>query len=448
MPTAAINKRSVDAAKPGPKKIILWDKDLKGFGLKITPAGGKIYVYQYRLALPGTADRTPPSLYTLGPHGSPWTPATARKEAERVAALVALGTDPNAERRTRIFDFKETKRVAAERARRDSMSKFALVAERWLDHLQQSGKSDGYYKTSRWAVRSHLVPALGEKPIDQIDADDIQAVINAIPSERAQTRLTVHDTVFAIYKWAMSSTGGRIAQKNVVSDVDRPPKPKGRKRFLTDAELATVWRAAGTLEPVWTAFYRIGILTAKRRSEIDKMVWQELDQVTKEWLIPGERVKNEVEDLVTLSDSMMDQLDTLARTSGNSIPNNCKWPSSGYVLTRNGKAAIGNHSKAKRLLDGAAIQIRNGEPLEPWIFHDLRRTLVTGMQRMGVRLEVTEALLNHTGTSRGGIAGVYHKHDWKPEKREALARWAAHVLHIVAIAEGENVISLDATMRA
>ena len=64
---------------------------------------------------------------------------------------------------------------------------------------------------------------------------------------------------------------------------------------------------------------------------------------------------------------------------------------------------------------------------------DLRRTVATGLQRLGVRLEVTEAVLNHISGSRGGIAGVYQRHDWAAEKRAALDSWAAHVL---AIAKG------------
>src|ERR1700739_5163212 len=82
-------------------------------------------------------------------------------------------------------------------------------------------------------------------------------------------------------------------------------------------------------------------------------------------------------------------------------------------------------------------------PLVPWSVHDLRRTVATGLQRLGVRLEVTEAVLNHISGSRGGIAGVYQRHDWAAEKRAALDAWAAHVASIV---EGRptagNVVTL------
>jgi hypothetical protein len=75
--------------------------------------------------------------------------------------------------------------------------------------------------------------------------------------------------------------------------------------------------------------------------------------------------------------------------------------------------------------------------------HDLRRTVATGLQRLGVRLEVTEAVLNHISGSRGGIAGVYQRHDWAVEKRAALDAWADHIASVV---EGRltsgNVVTL------
>ena len=82
-------------------------------------------------------------------------------------------------------------------------------------------------------------------------------------------------------------------------------------------------------------------------------------------------------------------------------------------------------------------------PLVPWTIHDLRRTVATGLQRLGVRLEVTEAVLNHISGSRGGIAGVYQRHDWAPERRAALDAWAAHVLAIVEQrTAADNVVKL------
>jgi hypothetical protein len=63
------------------------------------------------------------------------------------------------------------------------------------------------------------------------------------------------------------------------------------------------------------------------------------------------------------------------------------------------------------------------------------------MQRLGVRFEVTEAILNHVGSARSGVAGVYQRHDWKDEKRAALKAWAAHVTGLIIQSES-NVVQL------
>ena len=83
-------------------------------------------------------------------------------------------------------------------------------------------------------------------------------------------------------------------------------------------------------------------------------------------------------------------------------------------------------SKAKSALETAS-------GVSGWWLHDLRRTLATGLQRLGVRLEVTEAVLNHLSGSRAGVVGIYQRHDWAEEKRAALDAWSAHLL---AAAEG------------
>ena len=111
-------------------------------------------------------------------------------------------------------------------------------------------------------------------------------------------------------------------------------------------------------------------------------------------------------------------------------------------------------SKAKRALDNAIVNARAKDataagtipaPLTPWSVHDLRRTVATGLQRLGVRLEVTEAILNHISGSRGGIAGVYQRHDWADEKRAALGAWAAFVLSVIDGRDADdNVVTLTA----
>ena len=90
MSTTKITKRTVDAAQASDRGIWIWDSEVRGFGLKITPGGQKIYVVQYRTG----GRETPMRRYTIGKHGSPWTPATARQEADGIKARVTQGEDP------------------------------------------------------------------------------------------------------------------------------------------------------------------------------------------------------------------------------------------------------------------------------------------------------------------------------------------------------------------
>lgn len=85
----------------------------------------------------------------------------------------------------------------------------------------------------------------------------------------------------------------------------------------------------------------------------------------------------------------------------------------------------------KRLLDGndSVTDIRS---IAPWRFHDLRRSLATGLQRQGARFEVIEAILNHKSGERSGVAGVYQRYGWHEEMRVTLEDWGAHIDKIVA----------------
>lgn len=112
-------------------------------------------------------------------------------------------------------------------------------------------------------------------------------------------------------------------------------------------------------------------------------------------------------------------------------------PRSAFVFP--GRAgAFNGFGKAKAALDEAC-------GIEGWRLHDLRRTVATGLQRLGVRLEVTEAVLNHVSGSRAGIVGIYQRHDYASEKRAALVGWASHVMAVVEAKEpARNVTPLRA----
>ena len=78
-----------------------------------------------------------------------------------------------------------------------------------------------------------------------------------------------------------------------------------------------------------------------------------------------------------------------------------------------------------------ALDKKLGPDFQPWTLHDCRRTFATNMAKLGVRLEVTEKLLNHVSGSTGGIVGVYMKYNFESEMRDAVVRWETKLSQIV-----------------
>jgi len=89
-----------------------------------------------------------------------------------------------------------------------------------------------------------------------------------------------------------------------------------------------------------------------------------------------------------------------------------------------GAAPFANFSKEKRRLDGLS------EVLD-WRLHDLRRTMISGMARLGVAPHIADKILNHASGTISGVAAVYQRHEFMREREDALERWSAHVEHIL-----------------
>jgi integrase len=221
----------------------------------------------------------------------------------------------------------------------------------------------------------------------------------------------------ATFGWALRR--GSVAS-NPFINLPVAPTTK-RERVLSDDELASLWRA--TSGESFNGIVRLLILSGQRRDEVAGMTWAELSGDLSTWTIPASRAKNGAIHIVPLSEPAQELLRSLPKFDGLVFPGL--------------RGAFNGWSKAK-----AALDARSG--VTNWRLHDLRRTMATGLQRLGVRLEVTEQVLNHIAGSRAGIVGVYQRHDFAAEKRAALEAWGEHVM---AIVEGKgaanNVISLS-----
>lgn len=421
---AKLTKALIDGLRPDPKRdLFVWDEGkgaVTGFGFKVTPAGGRSFVLQYRVR--GTAqDRR----IKIGKYGD-WTLELARVRARELKREVDAGRDPIELRAEANRNREESKRLSVDRA-------FNALADRFLDQYENGTKKNGSKRSPGTVDGMRLAlnffrGRFGDDRIDQITAEQIDAALDAIPA--AQTARRRNTAVYGeqIFTWALRK---RLIDESPFTLISKPPIVAARDRWLRDDELALIWRASRRLEYPYGPLYRLLILTGQRREEVAAMRWEELDRKTREWRIPGARTKNSRDQIVPLSDAAMAEIEAALPRSWEKKT----WPGKGLLFTVTGETPVSGYSRAKKALDEKIAELaeneRTGAPVA-WRIHDLRRTLATGLQRLGVRLEVTEAVLNHVSGSRGGIAGIYQRHDWAEEKRAALDAWADHMLTLIA----------------
>ena len=213
-----------------------------------------------------------------------------------------------------------------------------------------------------------------------------------------------------------------------MAGVKAPAGEESRDRVLEPDELAALWRACDSLGWPFGPLVQLLIVTGQRIGEVGTMRWEHLDLDRSEWRLPAAAVKTKRAHVVPLSPLALEIIASLPRLGD------------GYVFPARKAGShnpVSGFSKTKRKLDALS-------GVASWRYHDLRRTLATGMQRLGVRLEVTEAVLNHVSGSRAGIVGVYQRHEYGPEKRAALDAWAREVERIIGRGEAK-VVALGRT---
>jgi integrase len=165
---------------------------------------------------------------------------------------------------------------------------------------------------------------------------------------------------------------------------------------LTPEELANVWQACETLDWPFGPIVRLLIVTGARREEITSLRWSDIDIERREIRIPAERYKTKIAHTIPLSDLALEIIESLRRLVNDG---DLVFPSQRDASVN----PVSGFSLMKRRLDELS-------GVSGWRIHDLRRSVATGLQRLGVRLEVTEAVLGHLSGSRGGIVGVYQRH--------------------------------------
>jgi integrase len=389
------------------------DGKVSGLYLVVQPSGAKSWAVRYRAA-------GQPKKLTLGPYPA-IALATARKRAQEAIGDIAGGKDPSAE--------KKASRAAtrAERAAEDN--RLDRIAAFYVDLYVKRKVGKAWGKEIERLFRVEIIPKLGDKPIGAVTKPDIRDLLDTIVDRGSPiTANRTFATLRQLFNWALDR-----------DLINASPMPKSapaletaRARVLSDEEVRLAWRA---FEQVGWPFGTIGkllLLTGARRDEIAEGTWGEIDFEAKAWTIPATRTKNQEAHEIPLSGIALEILKGLPQLAGKP----------GFVFTTTGLSPVSGFSKAKRAVDAAVIGFLkedrhdNGKALPHWTLHDLRRTLATNLQRLSIRLEVTEAVLNHTSGSRAGIVGVYQRYKYTVEKRQALDAWARRLDAIVGDRNG------------
>jgi integrase len=399
----------------GRKDRLVFDDAQRGLAVRVTASGGRTYLCQYTLNRQKW--RVP-----LG-SCSALSLSKARQAAAAVMGDVAKGRNPAAERK---------EAVAAERAKRvRGRLTLTVLFQDWA-RLHLIHRRPRYAAEAVRALRHGFAKHL-DRPAEDLDR---AAVVHALDTlsrrhkEKGKGKSSIrHGTAIAgrtaaygraCFAWAMKR--GTVPS-NPFAELPMPSSTTKRERVLSDEEAGAIWRAAGEAPLPYGAIVRLLMLTGQRREEVAGMTWAELSQDLATWTIPATRTKNGIPHLVPLSQPARELLHALSPRDVQGAHQRVKMA---LVLPGERGTPFSGWSKAKSALDTAS-------GVSDWWLHDLRRTLATGLQRLGVRLEVTEAVLNHLSGSRAGVVGIYQRHDWAEEKRAALDAWSAHLL---AAAEG------------
>lgn len=373
--------------RPSSGQVEIIDKTVPGLRVRIGQSGKPSFIIRKRV---GGKIR----VITLGQYGARFSLADARKAA-----------------RSALSDLDAGKAVAP--VKRGTLT----IKSLWSEYLATKTALRSHREIVRIGEK-HILPELGERMADAVTRGDVTRFIDGIAAP-VMARL-VHAQLSAFYSWAMPRLD-KLAS-NPCRDAGRPPKPKARDRVLTENEMAALWRVVDVQAEPWRSAVKVLILTGQRKSEVFEARRAEFDLKAGLWTIPAERAKNGAAHIVPLSEAAKNVLEAIEEVQGSRL----LFPADGNPEN----PASGISKAVERIRAGVRAEL--SEDVAGWSLHDIRRTVATGLQRLGIRFEVTEAVLNHVSGSKGGVAGVYQRYGWADEKKAALDAWALEVERLAA----------------
>ncbi|WP_051134337.1 site-specific integrase [Methylocystis sp. ATCC 49242] len=395
--TKKLTVKQIESLRPKARPYETLDGD--GLYVTVRPNGSKSFNLRYRFG--GRSKNLTIGLAAIGL-------AEARRLAQEARAEIARGNDPCSQKAMRVAAAKVSQQPA-----RDSI---AEIVDLFLEkHVKPKTRPNSARETER-LLRREIVARWGDRKLSTVSRGDVRRLLE----ETAERAPVLSNRVLAAFR---KLCGWAVERDIIVASPCDKLKPvaaeNSRDRVLSDDELAAVWRAVDGLGFPFGPMFQLLALTGQRRSEVAGMTWAEVDLASALWTIPAARSKNGLEHRVPLSPQAVKIIAALPRFAGGQ----------GFLFS-SGDTPPSGFSRAKRRLDDALSTMAKAsgdDGMPPFALHDLRRTAVSGMARLGVALPIIERVVNHISGSFAGVVGVYQKHQFDDEKRAALNAWGAHV---------------------
>jgi integrase len=387
--------------------LIIQSSGVKSFALRARRPNGTNFKLTLGRYTPIETDGAPAI-------GAPLTLHAARQLAIELMRERARGVDVAGRRRIEKLSIAtgDTKTFAG--AVVDFVTQYAKPKQR---NWKESARFLGIYPETLDPIKGGLCDRWRDRALAETTDDDLFALLEEVRQHGTPgvTRQRVEGasearaagmfaTLSKFYSWALEK---RRLKTNPMAALVRPKAPKSRDRVLSDAEIVALWKAAEAERIEFAAPLKLLLLTGCRAREIAELRWNEIGG---DWNIelPGARTKNHRDHIVPLSPLAREILADVDQVGE-------------YVFSAHGgRVPVELGGRLKDRLDAAM-------GLDDWVFHDLRRTAATGMAKIGIAPHIVEAVLNHVSGAKAGVAGVYNKYAYLPEKKAALERWAAHV---------------------
>jgi integrase len=374
--------------KPRPVRYEVSDPGARGLRVVVQPSGRRSFAVRYRNAAGRARKLTLPAGITL--------PA-ARKLAADALLEVAQGRDPGTAKRDARWD-------AGARAG-DTVER--LAAQFIEKHAKRHTRPNSIRATEA-AFRNIVLPAWGRRTVHEIARRDVIELLDGVAVDRPILANRTRATLSRFFGW--------LCERDIIAaspcvGVKPPSAETVRDRVLDDHELRRLWLASDAVGGNAGAYTKLLILTGQRRSEIAHLRWSEVDGDV--LALPAERMKGKQAHVVPLSSQAAGILASMPKITPQ-VPR-----PDDFVL--GGWRWAGNSHHVKRALDA-----HMGDTPK-WVVHDIRRSVASGMARIGVPVPVIEKILAHRSGTFRGVAGVYQRHSFLPEMAAAMQRWGDHI---------------------